>query len=92
MPAGDIRAGKEPEATLRRLCAAARTVELIAQPGEVRVFAWMVKRSREAGVRPCPRAPGGRRSAQEPTEATPYTYVSPYIYRTPAGEGDSSLT
>ena len=66
MPAGDVRAGEEPEATLRRLCAAARTVELIAQPGEVRVFAWMVKRSSGAGVRLCPRAPGGRRSAQEP--------------------------
>ena len=45
MPASDARARKEPEAALRGLCAAARAEVLIAQPGEVLVLAWMVKRT-----------------------------------------------
>eukprot|EP00964_Phaeocystis_antarctica_P012692 scaffold6979_cov60-Phaeocystis_antarctica.AAC.5 len=55
MPAGGVRAGKEPDATLCRLCAAARAVELIAQPGEVR-WSWRL----------CPRDPSGLCSAQMP--------------------------
>ena len=41
MPASVVRAGEVPEATLRRLCAAAHTVELVAQPGQIRVRACM---------------------------------------------------
>ena len=41
MPVHVVGAGKVPEAALRFLLAAVHAIEFVAQPGQVRVLAWM---------------------------------------------------
>lgn len=49
MPVDVVGAGKVPEAALRFLLAAVHAIEFIAQPGQVRVLAWMSNAVRGAG-------------------------------------------
>ena len=49
MPVHVVGAGKVPEAALRFLLAAVHAIEFVAQPGQVRVLAWMSNAVRGPG-------------------------------------------
>ena len=65
MPVHVVGAGKVPEAALRFLLAAVHAIEFVAQPGQVRVLAWMSNAVRGPG---CARG-GAQAAVARPTGA-----------------------